>query len=161
MWEIVESKEGPDQFKVDFSCNYTVLKSNTVFEDHPATKYKFNFDVSNFKTLFIIRSSVEPTKRNEFCKSGIMCHLRLTVNRVNYLYKGSLMYEVLADQSMWAVCGQTAGVLALEDDPQTVTLDVMPLTSGHMPLPSVRLSKYIPAENVVSGTYKFALAPTN
>lgn len=56
------------------------------------------------------------------------------------------MYEVLADQTMWAVCGRTAGIVSLEVlEKQSVTLDVMPLTSGYLPLPVVRLSRYIPA----------------
>lgn len=39
------------------------------------------------------------------------------------------------------------GVLTLEGGVrQTVTMDVMPLTGGFLPLPSVRLSKYIPAD---------------
>ena len=60
----------------------------------------------------------------------------------------SVMYEVLADQAMWAVCGRTSGVLPVESSRrrQHVTLDVMPLMGGFLPLPSVRLSKYIPAD---------------
>lgn len=30
-------------------------------------------------------------------------------------------------------------------EPQNVTLDVMPLVAGYLPLPTVRLSKYIAA----------------
>lgn len=65
-----------------------------------------------------------------------------------------LMYEVLADQTMWAVCGRTAGIVSLEIvEKQSVTLDVMPLTSGYLPLPVVRLSRYIPAVESKSGKY--------
>lgn len=40
-----------------------------------------------------------------------------------------------------------AGVLTLEGGVrQSVTMDVMPLAGGFLPLPSVRLSKYIPAD---------------
>ena len=39
------------------------------------------------------------------------------------------------------------GVLTLEGAArQSVTMDVMPLAGGFLPLPSVRLSKYIPAD---------------
>lgn len=63
-----------------------------------------------------------------------------------------LMYEVLADQTMWAVCGRTAGIVSLEVvEKQSVTLDVMPLTSGFLPLPVVRLSRYIPATESKNG----------
>ncbi|XP_029680950.1 trafficking protein particle complex subunit 10-like [Formica exsecta] len=79
-----------------------------------------------------------------------MCHLCLTVMRmlpsVSPNPPPQLMYEVLADQTMWAVCGRTAGIVSLEVvEKQSVTLDVMPLTSGYLPLPVVRLSRYIPA----------------
>jgi hypothetical protein len=40
-----------------------------------------------------------------------------------------------------------AGVISLDTvDKQNVTLDVMPLIGGFLPLPLVRLSKYIPAD---------------
>lgn len=32
-------------------------------------------------------------------------------------------------------------------EPQSVTLDVMPLVAGYLPLPTVRLSKYIAANS--------------
>ena len=35
----------------------------------------------------------------------------------------------------------------------TVTLDVMPLICGFLPLPAVRLSKYIPAEQKSKGNF--------
>lgn len=85
-----------------------------------------------------------------------MCHLCLTVTRMingpSQTPTPQLMYEVLADQTMWAVCGRTAGVVSLETlEKQSVTLDVMPLTSGYLPLPVVRLSRYIPAAELKSG----------
>lgn len=39
------------------------------------------------------------------------------------------------------------GVINMDDgEKQTVMLDVMPLINGYLPLPLVRLSKYIPAD---------------
>lgn len=46
------------------------------------------------------------------------------------------------------LCIGFIGVIAMETnsaEPQNVTLDVMPLIAGYLPLPSVRLSKYIAA----------------
>ena len=84
-----------------------------------------------------------------------MCHLQLEVARVSStISHHSLMYEVLADQTMWAVCGRTAGVVSFETvDRQSVTLDVMPLIGGFLPLPIVRLAKYIPADHKGKGLY--------
>jgi len=61
-------------------------------------------------------------------------------------------------QALWAVCGRTAGVFSMEGaSKHSVQLDVMPLLCGFLPLPAVRLSRYIPAEvktkGVVSSFY--------
>lgn len=69
----------------------------------------------------------------------------------------SVMYEVLAEQSVWAVCGRTAGVVSFRGgskaEKEEISLDVMPLTSGHLPLPLIRISRYIPAESGSSGKF--------
>lgn len=107
--------------------------------------------------MFTVISKVEASGNGgEFCRAGSMCNLCLTVLRMvpntNSNPPPQLMYEVLADQSMWAVCGRTAGIITLDTlDQETVTLDVMPLTSGYLPLPVVRLSRYIPAIETKNG----------
>lgn len=63
----------------------------------------------------MVKSHVEPMKGSEFCRAGTMCHLQLHVQRVNASSHSSLMYEVLADQTMWAVCGRTAGKLNMSE----------------------------------------------
>ena len=138
--------------------------------------YRCNFDVTDYvvsylfyvfiivlltytvlQTMFTVSSKVEASGAGgEFCRAGSMCHLCLTVTRMlpcpNSNLPPQLMYEVLADQSMWAVCGRTAGIISLDTlEKQSVTLDVMPLTSGYLPLPVVRLSRYIPAVETKSG----------
>ena len=55
--------------------------------------------------------------------------------------------QVLTDQSEWAVCGRSAGVVNMDTArKQTVVVEVMALVGGHLPLPKVKLSKYIPAD---------------
>ena len=54
---------------------------------------------------------------------------------------------MLTDQSEWAVCGRSAGVVNMETArKQTVVVEVMALVGGHLLLPKVKLSKYIPAD---------------
>ena len=56
-------------------------------------------------------------------------------------------FQVLTDQSEWAVCGRSAGVVNMDTArKQTVVVEVMALVGGHLPLPKVKLSKYIPAD---------------
>lgn len=58
-----------------------------------------------------------------------------------------LMYEVIGE-NLWAVVdGRTTGVISMLDrDAQSVMVEVLPLCAGFLPLPNIRLSKYISAE---------------
>ncbi|KAJ8962546.1 hypothetical protein NQ318_000938 [Aromia moschata] len=124
-------------------------------------------DITIYKTLYILDAEVEPAKGNEFCRVGIVCHLHLSMKNVGPTVQTnnnvkSVMYEVLAEQSVWAVCGRTAGVVCFdaEEQPQTVVLDVMPLTSGHLQLPLVRISKYIPGVREFRSSSRIPLLAT-
>ncbi len=49
-------------------------------------------------------------------------------------------------------CCDIIGVFSMEGSSKhSVTLDVMPLVCGFLPLPAVRLSRYIPAEHKPKG----------
>ena len=55
------------------------------------------------------------------------------------------MYEVLADQAVWAICGRSSAVVDMSrTKKQIIVVEVMPLVGGHLSLPKIRLSKYIP-----------------
>ncbi|XP_063537577.1 trafficking protein particle complex subunit 10 isoform X2 [Cydia strobilella] len=140
MWELLKDplvKAGP--MKAVFTVQY-----RPVDVDEPARMFSCPFDVQDCTTLFVIRTKLEPSKGSDFCRASQVCCLQLSVQRVNETEYTSLMYEVLADQTMWAVLGRTAGVISLECSAEaSVTLDVMPLVAGYLPLPAVRLSKYI------------------
>ncbi|XP_014219385.1 trafficking protein particle complex subunit 10 isoform X2 [Copidosoma floridanum] len=178
MWEVEignEDERSPIPIKTEFRVKYIAIKdiedvdesnsdeaSKSVVDDplhirdlekveKESNVYWCNFDVTDYSTLFMVSSKVEAIgSSGEFCRAGSMCHLCLTVTRMqqhqHHHPPPQLMYEVLADQTMWAVCGRTAGIVSLEvQEKQSVALDVMPLTSGYLPLPVVRLSRYIPA----------------
>ncbi|XP_065074788.1 trafficking protein particle complex subunit 10 [Ochlerotatus camptorhynchus] len=105
--------------------------------------YSVTFDVMDYTTLFTICAKIEPS---ELCRVNSVCHLNLRISKVHANPFSDLMYEVLADQNMWVVVGRTAGVISMEDvDSHSITLDVLPLTAGFLPLPNIRLSKYIAA----------------
>lgn len=149
MWQLdVGNIEDTRPIKTEFTVHYSpVINLTKLISESQTQIYHCNFDINDYRTLFVVKSLVEPAKGSEFCRAGTMCHLQLHVQRVSASSHSSLMYEVLADQTMWAVCGRTAGVISLDSvDKQNVTLDVMPLIGGFLPLPLVRLSKYIPAD---------------
>ncbi|XP_053694364.1 trafficking protein particle complex subunit 10 [Sabethes cyaneus] len=103
--------------------------------------YSVTFDVMDYTTLFTICAKIEPS---ELCRVNSVCHLNLRISKVHANPFSDLMYEVLADQNMWVVVGRTAGVISMEEvESHSITLEVLPLTAGFLPLPNVRLSKYI------------------
>ncbi|XP_049817550.1 trafficking protein particle complex subunit 10 isoform X3 [Aethina tumida] len=151
MWELlITPKADTPTIKAEFSVSYKLDESS----DNKI--YQYFFDINDYQTLYLLDADVEPTKGSEFCRVGAVCQLHLTIEQSRALPEStsaarSLMYEVLAEPNVWAVCGRTAGVVCFDNSdlehPQTVILDVMPLTSGYLPLPVVRISKYIPAES--------------
>ncbi|KZC10834.1 Trafficking protein particle complex subunit 10 [Dufourea novaeangliae] len=179
MWELEIGKDEKSMMpiKTDFRVKYIPINDAEELNDDPlhlhnlqrmekgTSVYRCNFDIIDYMTLFTVSSKVQPAGNGgEFCRAGSMCHLYLTVTRIlpspNPNPPPQLMYEVLADQAMlWAVCGRTAGIVSLEVlEKQSVTLDVMPLTSGYLPLPVVRLSRYIPASESKSDIRKSEIA---
>ncbi|KAF0296732.1 Trafficking protein particle complex subunit 10 [Amphibalanus amphitrite] len=140
MWEMVLSKETPP-VRSQFSVEYRAVDAET------RQRFKFDFTVSDYRTLLSVTCRMEPLKGAEFCRSGSICQLHVTVAQEDGTAElRAVMYEVLADQNMWAICGRSSGVLDMGPDTRHVLqLEVMPLTGGFLPLPTVRLSRYIPA----------------
>lgn len=55
--------------------------------------------------------------------------------------------SVVDNSSNWAVCGKSSGVISMPVAAQAthrVHMEVMPLFAGYLPLPDVRLFKYLP-----------------
>ncbi|CAH1163565.1 unnamed protein product [Phaedon cochleariae] len=147
IWELLVKSDMESTIKAEFSLVYKLENQDDVNK-----LYQYFFDITDFQTLYILDAAVEPAKETEFCRAGVVCRLNLTMENVALHLRApdstSIMYEVLAEQSVWAVCGRTAGVVSFEpaERLRIVALDVMPLASGHLPLPAVRISKYIPGE---------------
>ncbi|XP_059611982.1 trafficking protein particle complex subunit 10 [Phlebotomus argentipes] len=105
--------------------------------------YSCTFDVTDYATLFKIQAKVEPL---ELCRVNSVCMLNLKITKLQENPFTDLMYEVYADQNMWAVCGRSAGVISMQDnESQTIVLEILPLIVGFLPLPNIRLSKYLQA----------------
>ncbi|KAK9891077.1 hypothetical protein WA026_013400 [Henosepilachna vigintioctopunctata] len=149
LWELtINPKSKGSTVNAEFNITYRIKK----FVMEPKL-YQYFFDIVDYETLYILDAALEPAKGNEFCRVGFLCHLNLTIRNVGDKFERdpktkSIMYEVLAEQSVWAVCGRTAGVISFDAalEPQPIVLDIMPLTSGYLSLPRIRISKYIPAE---------------
>lgn len=142
IWEIeVEPLKAEGELPI-IKVGFTIDYAHIDLPNHCRT-FGCKFDVQDYTTLFRIQAKVEPS---ELCRVGSVCHLNLKITKIQDNPFSELMYEVLADQNTWAVCGRTAGVVTMNDVPQSVTLDVLPLSAGFLPMPNIRLSKYISAD---------------
>ncbi|XP_023236567.1 trafficking protein particle complex subunit 10-like [Centruroides sculpturatus] len=142
LWEIIQDEA--ETFPVNFLFNIHYKRKD--YSTDPLRKYQCDFHLNCYMTLYTVRASIEPPKGSEFCRAGTMCQMHITIIQMQPSTHSFLMYEVVTDQT-WAVCGKTAGVINVDSSGRhNVTLDAMPLTSGFLPLPTVRLSKYIPSE---------------
>lgn len=146
LWEIeVEPLKAECELtmiKVNFSLDYSHINDNILspIEKH----YHCKFDVTDYTTLFRIEAKIEPS---ELCRVGSVYHLNLKIIKIQDNQFVDLMYEVLADQNVWAIVGRTAGVISMVDrEAVSVMVEVLPLSAGFLPLPNIRLSKYISAE---------------
>lgn len=142
LWEIeVEPLLAEGQspvIKVQFGLRYACADGPAEADSKP---YTCKFDVSDYATLFRIQAKVDAS---ELCRVGSVCQLSLRISKVQDSPYVDLMYEVMADQNIWAVCGRSAGVVSMRDiESQSMILDVLPLSAGFLPMPNIRLSKYI------------------
>lgn len=142
LWEVqvepLKTEQELPVIQVDLSIQYNEAT-------RPSKKRNFTctFDVKDYTTLYRIEAKIEPS---ELCRVGSVCQLHLTIRKIHENPFEDLMFEVLADQNFWAVCGRSAGVISLkENSVEVISIDVMPLNVGFLPLPSIRLSKYITA----------------
>jgi len=148
LWELnIKAEENEDHcdnktVKINFSVDYLP-------EDLPGevpSTYQTTFQFQDYKTLYTIQAKVDPAKGSEFCRAATMCNMTIQLQQINVSQHTSLFYEVIADQNVWAVCGRQGAVVNIEHSArQNIILEVMPLVGGYLSLPTVRLSKYIPA----------------
>lgn len=157
MWKLeMNSDQAADTLDLNFKVEYSWLGSES-FKHRP---YSYSFSLLNFGTLYFVKSQVEPSSGGTFCRAGHMCRLNIQIETVAKSAEESLMYEVLADQTQWAVCGRTAGILLVTSNrAHQVSLDVMPLISGYLSMPEVKVSRYIKERKVSPETEKHNTLP--
>uniref|UniRef100_A0A6I8NVM7 TRAPPC10/Trs130 C-terminal domain-containing protein n=2 Tax=Ornithorhynchus anatinus TaxID=9258 RepID=A0A6I8NVM7_ORNAN len=113
-------------------------------------------------TLYNVKAEIFPPLGTEYCKTGSLCSLEVSITRLSDLLEvdkdesltesdeycsTKLMYEVVDNSSNWAVCGKSSGVLSMPVAARAthkVHMEVMPLFAGYLPFPDVRLFKYLP-----------------
>ncbi|KAM9173035.1 trafficking protein particle complex subunit 10 [Pangshura tecta] len=160
VWELKWTKELPPSLQCQFSVSFC---PNTSEEQSFSLKpYTYEFQVENYFTLYNVKAQIFPPLGAEYCKTGSLCSLEVSITRLSDLLDvdkdealtesdgyctTKLMYEVVDNSSNWAVCGKSSGVISMPVAAQAthkVHMEVMPLFAGYLPFPDVKLFKYLP-----------------
>ena len=148
LWEIVAKNPNSVTNKLLFDLKFKLFDENPKLSEEPKEweEFECEYKLQNYQTLYTIKEFIEPQNGTEFCRAGSVCLLNVSITRVNPTEDhNSIMYEIISDQTLWNPCGKTAGVVSIDGqtDSYEVTFEVMPLISGFLPFPTIRLSKYI------------------
>lgn len=90
--------------KVHFVVKYATPAQPQIWRN-----YGCAFDLVDYSTLFKLQAQLEP---NELCRLRTVCNLNIKITKITENPYVDLMYEVLNDQNLWAVCGRSAGKLS-------------------------------------------------
>ncbi|XP_038615987.1 trafficking protein particle complex subunit 10 isoform X2 [Tachyglossus aculeatus] len=160
VWELMWTTAFPPSLQCRFSVEFRPVSK----EEHSVSlqPYTYEFQMENFFTLYNVKTEIFPPLGTEYCKTGSLCSLEVSITRLSDLLEvdkddsltesdeycsTKLMYEVVDNSSNWAVCGKSSGVLAMPVAARAthkVHMEVMPLFAGYLPFPDVRLFKYLP-----------------
>ncbi|XP_040339726.1 trafficking protein particle complex subunit 10 isoform X2 [Herpailurus yagouaroundi] len=160
VWELKWTREPPPSLRCRFSVGSSPASGGRL--SIPLKPYTYDFQVENFFTLYNVRAEILPPSGTEHCRTGSLCSLEVSITRLSDLlevdkdealtesdeyFSTKLMYEVVDNSSNWAVCGKSSGVISMPVAARAthrVHMEVMPLFAGYLPLPDVRLFKYLP-----------------
>ncbi|XP_044803487.2 trafficking protein particle complex subunit 10 isoform X3 [Bubalus bubalis] len=166
VWELKWTQEPPPSLHCRFSTGFSPASEEQL--SISLKPYTYEFQVENFFTLYNVRAEISPPPGTEHCRTGSLCSLDVSITRLSDLlevdkdealtesdeyFSTKLMYEVVDNSSNWAVCGKSSGVISMPVTAQAthrVHMEVMPLFAGYLPLPDVRLFKYLPHHSAQS-----------
>ncbi|XP_002738908.2 trafficking protein particle complex subunit 10-like [Saccoglossus kowalevskii] len=128
-----------------FEVNYKLLQEET---NSTMQRCCHAFSLHSHQTEYVIESEVKAQSTSN-CKAGTLCNLHFHITQVHDVstnVKNTLLYEIVSSASLWAVCGKSSGVFtlpAVADASHDINLEVMPLIAGYIPVPSMKLSRYL------------------
>ncbi|PNJ11369.1 TRAPPC10 isoform 4 [Pongo abelii] len=160
VWELKWTEDPPPSLHCRFSVGFSPACEEQL--SISLKPYAYEFKVENFFTLYNVKAEIFPPSGMEYCRTGSLCSLEVLITRLSDLlevdkdealtesdehFSTKLMYEVVDNSSNWAVCGKSCGVISMPVAARAthrVHMEVMPLFAGYLPLPDVRLFKYLP-----------------
>ncbi|KAI2658919.1 Trafficking protein particle complex subunit 10 [Labeo rohita] len=159
VWEVRWSGAPP----VSLHCEFSAAFAPSDAPDAALKPYRYEFTLERVSTLYSVRAEIRPAAGEQHCRTGALCRLEVSLTRLTEpsdtersdeefsdtdgLRTTRLMYEVIDNNSNWAVCGKSSGVVSMPVAAMAthkVHMEVMPLFAGHLPFPNIRVFKYLP-----------------
>uniref|UniRef100_A0A8C2KI83 Trafficking protein particle complex 10 n=1 Tax=Cyprinus carpio TaxID=7962 RepID=A0A8C2KI83_CYPCA len=158
VWELRWSGVSPVSLHCEFSASFAPADA----PDAALKPYRYDFTLErvSVSTLLSVCAEIRPAEGEQDCRTGALCRLEVSLTRLSEpsdsdeeysdtdgLRTTRLLYEVIDNNSNWAVCGKSSGVVSMPVAAMAthkVHMEVMPLFAGHLPFPSIRLFKYLP-----------------
>ncbi|RDD37411.1 Trafficking protein particle complex subunit 10 [Trichoplax sp. H2] len=124
-------------------------------------QFIYRLSLANVQMLYTINSFIHPDTNCDSIVVGLPCNLQIeikdarkkhandnsTINSESPIDHYHLLYSIQVNTSSWIVCGRNCGIVTIPQVPgATVSVSVMvvPLVSGNLPMPFVKLCKYNP-----------------
>ncbi|XP_030626618.1 trafficking protein particle complex subunit 10 [Chanos chanos] len=159
LWEVRWITEPPPCLQCVFSASFAPVDS----PDSALKPYSYDFQVERISTLYSLKAEIRPAAGEQHCRTGALCGLEVSITRLTEpsdaeredeeftenegLRTTRLMYEVVDNNSNWAVCGKSSGVVSMPVAAMAthkVQMEIMPLFAGNLPFPSIKVFKYLP-----------------
>ncbi|KAL1265278.1 hypothetical protein QQF64_003305, partial [Cirrhinus molitorella] len=159
VWELRWSGAAPVSLHCEFSATFAPADA----PDAALKPYRYDFTLEHVTTLYSVRAEIRPPAGEQHCRTGALCRLEVSLTRLTEpndtersdeefsdtdgLRTTRLMYEVIDNNSNWAVCGKSSGVVSMPVAAMAthkVHMEIMPLFAGHLPFPNIRVFKYLP-----------------
>ncbi|CAH1800251.1 unnamed protein product [Owenia fusiformis] len=138
IWQFKTNTEECPPINWQFSLKY---QGQGQMEERSCKK---EFSLDKYKTIYAVRSEVNPGSNEGHCIVGKTCSLELmvkAVDKVNTDEDQTFVYEIHHANKHWKVLGEAKCSFKLKDSIFTKTLSIQPLTCGFLPLPNITLFK--------------------
>ncbi|XP_073732490.1 trafficking protein particle complex subunit 10 isoform X3 [Misgurnus anguillicaudatus] len=159
VWEVKWDGAPPAALNCQFSAGFAPADAS----DAAIRPYRYDFMLERVSTVYSVRAEIHPSAGEQHCRTGTLCRLEVSLTRLSEpddtdrtdeeiseaegLRTSRLMYEVIDNNSNWAVCGKSSGVVSMPVAAMAthkVQMEIMPLFAGHLPYPKIRVFKYLP-----------------
>lgn len=124
----------------DLRLVFSVLYGSRLDVSQTTHKLSYGFSISDFQTLYTVKVDVKPEGDSKDCRVGSGANLTLRVIRSpGCNLKTPVFYKIEDKPDVWAVTGNSSGLLDIAEGKCEISLTVIPLVPGLVHVPKVTL----------------------